>query len=133
MGLHTGESQERDGDYYGSNVNLAAWVMGLGYGGQVLLSEITASFIKKNLPPDCTLADLDEHRIKGFAAPKHIFQLCHPDLPNEFPPLKSLAVYKHNLPHQLSSFIGREKRTGRSETSHQGRSADDLTRSWRHG
>ena len=28
MGLHTGESQEREGDYSGPEVNLAAWAMG---------------------------------------------------------------------------------------------------------
>jgi predicted ATPase/class 3 adenylate cyclase len=109
MGLHTGNDQERDGDYYGSNVNLAARIMGLGYGGQILLSEVTAKLVKENLPPGCTLADLDEHRLKGIAATKRIFQLCHPDLAAEFPQLKSLAAFKHNLHHQLSTFIGREK------------------------
>jgi hypothetical protein len=39
----------------------------------------------------CTLADLDEHRLKGIAMPERIFQLCHPDLVKEFPPLSSLA------------------------------------------
>lgn len=109
MGLHTGESQQREGDYYGSDVNLAARVMGLGSGGQILLSEITATLARKNLPTDCKLADLDEHRLKGIAMPERIFQLCHPDLANEFPPLKSLAAFKHNLHRQLSTFIGREK------------------------
>ena len=30
MGLHTGESQERDGDYFGAEVNRTARVMGIG-------------------------------------------------------------------------------------------------------
>jgi predicted ATPase/class 3 adenylate cyclase len=109
IGLHTGKGQERDGDYYGSDVNLAARIMGVGYGGQILLSEITATLVKVNLPSGCTLADLDEHRLKGIAATKRIFQLCHPDLDVEFPPLKSLATFKHNLHRQPSTFIGREK------------------------
>ncbi|MEJ2600960.1 MAG: adenylate/guanylate cyclase domain-containing protein [Anaerolineales bacterium] len=109
MGLHTGKDQERDGDYYGSNVNLAARIMGLAYGGQILLSEVTATLVKVNLPSGCTLADLDEHRLKGIAATKRIFQLCHPDLAAEFPSLKSLATFKHNLHRQPSTFIGREK------------------------
>lgn len=109
MGLHTGESQERDGDYYGADVNLAARVMGIGYGGQILLSEITATLVKKHMPSECTLADLGEHRLKGITAPERIFQLCHPDLVAEFPPLKSLAIFKHNLHRRLSTFIGREK------------------------
>jgi len=107
MGLHTGISQERDGDYYGLDVNLAARIMGLGYGGQILLSEVTTKLVGRSLPPECTLADLGDHRLKGVAPVERIFQLCHPDLVANFPPLKSLAVFKHNLPRQPSSFIGR--------------------------
>lgn len=109
MGLHTGESQEREGDYYGLEVNLAARIMGLGYGGQVLLSEATAALVRKSLPPDSSLADLGEQRLKGIAPAVRIYQLCHPDLQVDFPPLKSLAVFKHNLPRQTSSFVGRQK------------------------
>lgn len=107
MGLHTGLSQEREGDFYGLQVNLAARIMGLGYGGQILLSEVTAKLVEKSLPPECTLTDLGEHRLKGIAPVERIFQLCHPDLVNDFPPLKSLSSFKHNLPRQASSFIGR--------------------------
>jgi predicted ATPase/class 3 adenylate cyclase len=109
MGLHTGESQFRDGDYYGAVVNLAASLTGLGFGGQVLLSGVAAALVKKTLPPEGLLADLGEHRLKGVSAPEQVFQLIHPDLEAEFPPLKSLGSFKHNLPRQLSSFIGRKK------------------------
>lgn len=109
MGLHTGESQERDGDYYGAEVNRAARVMGIGHGGQVLISEVTANLVRGAPPEDVTLTNLGQHRLKGLTAPEQIFQLCHPNLPAEFPPLTSLEAYKHNLPVQLTSFIGREK------------------------
>lgn len=109
MGLNTGQSEERDGDYYGVEVNLAARIMGLGHGGQILLSETTTNLVEKSLPEACTVADLGEHRLKGIAALERVFQLCHPDLAAEFPALKSLAIYKHNLPRQLTTFIGREK------------------------
>jgi predicted ATPase/class 3 adenylate cyclase len=107
MGLHTGVSQERSGDYYGLEVNLAARIMGLGHGGQILLSEVTTMLVESFLPPESTLADLGEHRLKGIAPLKRIFQLSHPDLPADFPPLNSLAAFKHNLPRQPASFIGR--------------------------
>ena len=55
------------------------------------------------------MSDLGEHRLKGLAAAEQIFQINHPALPSEFPPLKSLSAYKHNLPVQLSSFVGRQK------------------------
>ena len=108
MGLHTGETQERDGDYYGLDVNLAARIMGLAYGGQILLSEVTMQLAERSLPVECTCLDLGEHRLKGIASPVHLFQLCHPDLVGAFPPLKSLVAFKHNLPRQASSFIGRK-------------------------
>src|SRR4051794_38584551 len=37
MGLHIGEALERDGDYHGKEVNVAARLMALGHGGQVLV------------------------------------------------------------------------------------------------
>ena len=107
MGLHTGISQEREGDYFGLEVNLAARIMGLGHGGQILLSEATTRLVENSLLPYSNLTDLGEHRLKGIAPFERIFQLCHPDLVADFPPLKSLAAYKHNLPRQPSSFIGR--------------------------
>jgi adenylate cyclase len=42
VGMHTGPATERDGDYFGTTVNLAARVAGLAGGGQVLLTEATA-------------------------------------------------------------------------------------------
>jgi predicted ATPase/class 3 adenylate cyclase len=108
MGLHTGESQERDGDYYGPAVNRAARVMGIGHGGQILISEVTSMLIRDSLPQDASLLDLGQYRLKGLTAPEQIFQLYHPALQLDFPPLTSLETYKHNLPVQLTSFIGRE-------------------------
>jgi NB-ARC domain len=41
--------------------------------------------------------------------PERVAQLCHPDLRNEFPPLRTpKSVGTHNLPVQLTSFVGRE-------------------------
>ena len=38
--------------------------------------------------------------------------LCHPDLRNEFPPLRVRGVVaSHNLPAQLTSFVGRQAET----------------------
>jgi predicted ATPase/class 3 adenylate cyclase len=117
MGLHTGGSEERDGDYYGPEVNRAARIMSLAYGGQVLISEVTAKLIHHALPPQASLASLGAHRLKGLAAPEEIFQLYHPTLHDEFPILQSLELHKHNLPVQLTSFIGREHEL--TEINHQ--------------
>ena len=49
MGLLTGEAEVRAGDYYGPAVNRAARLMAAGYGGQILLSGITADLIRGQL------------------------------------------------------------------------------------
>jgi adenylate cyclase len=43
VGLHHGTAVERDGDYFGASVNLAARVSGLASGGDVLLTGQTAA------------------------------------------------------------------------------------------
>ncbi len=53
------------------------------------------------------LVDLGEHRLKDLARPEHVYQLIDADIPHEFPALRSLDAHPHNLPSQLSSFIGR--------------------------
>lgn len=42
IGLHTGDSLRRDGDYYGVAVNKAARIAGIAAGGEVVVSAVTA-------------------------------------------------------------------------------------------
>jgi predicted ATPase/class 3 adenylate cyclase len=111
MALHTGVAEERDGDYFGQPLNRVARLLAAGYGGQVLLSLATAELIRDSLPSGASLGDLGQHRLKDLGRPETVFQLGHPDLPADFPPLRSLdnPELKHNLPQQVTSFIGREK------------------------
>lgn len=53
IGLHVGQAIERDGDFFGRNVALAARVAGLARGGEVLVSGALAA----------TLADTDDVRL----------------------------------------------------------------------
>ncbi len=109
MGLHTGEATIADSRYVGLNVHRAARICAAGWGGQVLLSRATHDAVTHDLPPGTSLRDLGEHRLKDLQRPEEIFQLLHPDLPTDFPPLRSLGVLSNNLPHQVTSFIGRER------------------------
>jgi predicted ATPase/class 3 adenylate cyclase/tetratricopeptide (TPR) repeat protein len=109
MGLHAGEVVDRDGNLFGDPVNRCARIRGLAHGGQVLLSGTVKDLVETWLPEGTGLLDLGEHRMKDLTAPVRLYQVTHPDLPAEFPPLASLNRAKHNLPVQLSSFVGRER------------------------
>ncbi len=56
--------------------------------------------------PDVTL--LGWHRLGDLGPAEHVWQLRHPDLPAGFPPPRSLDAHPHNLPVQLTSFVGRD-------------------------
>ena len=109
MGLHTGHAVARDGDYIGPALNRVARIMAAGHGGQVLLSLSTQQAVRAALPPAAGLRDLGEQRLKDLIQPERVFQLVVADLPAVFPPLRSLEAFAHNLPLQLTSFIGRDR------------------------
>jgi predicted ATPase/class 3 adenylate cyclase len=108
MGLHAGEAQPRADDFYGPSVNRAARIMAAAHGGQVLLSGFVAELAGQRLPEGAGLRDLGEHRLKDLFQPEHIFQLVHPTLGSDFPPLATLSRRPNNLPTQTSEFLGRE-------------------------
>jgi predicted ATPase/class 3 adenylate cyclase len=109
MGVHTGEAELREGDYHGQSLNRTARIMAVGYGGQILLSGVTAELVREQLPANTTIKDLGEHRLKGLTNAEHLCQLVAPGLPVVFPALQSLTTLPNNLPLQLTSFIGRGK------------------------
>jgi predicted ATPase/class 3 adenylate cyclase/DNA-binding CsgD family transcriptional regulator len=109
IGVHTGEIQLRDeGNYAGPTINRTARLRELGHGGQTLLSGVTEDLVADRLPADAWLTDLGTHPLRDLPRPERVVQLCHPDLVNEFPPLRvSKAVVSQHLPVQLTSFVGR--------------------------
>ena len=109
MALHTGAAQSRDEDYFGPTLNRVARVLSTGYGGQILLSTVTYELVRDSLPAGASVKDLGEHALKDLLRPEHVYQLVIPNLPTEFPPLKSLERHPHNLPVQPTPFIGREQ------------------------
>ena len=109
MGLHTGSADQRDNDYFGPALNRVSRLLAAAHGGQVLLTLAAEELVRDHLPPSITLRDLGERRLRDLNRPERIFQLVAPDLPSEFPLLRSLDTFPNNLPVQLTSFIGREK------------------------
>ncbi len=115
MGIHTGvaelaEDAFMQGPYSGyATLALTQRVMSAAYGGQILLSQVTRDLVGEELPTGITLQDMGQHRFKDVLHPLHIYQAAAVDLHTHFPPLKTLASFPHNLPIQLTSFIGRER------------------------
>ena len=107
MGLHTGEPISKTDRYIGLDVHRAARIGAAGHGGQVLLSQAVAVLAAQDLPAGVSLRDLGTQRLKDLREPEHLMQAVHPDLPADFPPLRSLDVRPNNLPVQLTSFVGR--------------------------
>src|SRR5262245_30425507 len=102
IALHTGEARERGGDFYGPSLNRCARLLEIAHGGQVLLSASAASLVGEGL----SLVDLGQHRLRDLQQYERVWQLG--GLRGDFPPLRSLDAFAHNLPVQRSSFVGRD-------------------------
>jgi len=107
MGVHSGDTENRDGDYFGPAMNRTARIMSAGHGGQVLLSGVAAGLASGRLPRGAVLRDLGTHRLKDLTLPEHLYQLVLDDLESEFPPPITLDARPHNLPLQNTEFLGR--------------------------
>jgi class 3 adenylate cyclase len=109
IGLHTGEVQLRDeGKYMGPTINRAARLRELGHGGQTLLSGTTSDLVRGLLPEQAWLTDLGCYALRDLSRPERPAQLCHPDLHNCFPPLRTRRTkFFHRQPGQRTTFGGR--------------------------
>ncbi len=104
MGVHTGEVQERDGDYFGAPVNRTARLMGAAHGGQVVISALTAELIDDSASVE--LVDLGSVQLKGVVGPVHVFGATAPGMPWIDRPLVSAQTTAGNLPKPQTEIIG---------------------------
>src|SRR5271165_6385660 len=107
IGVHTGEIQLRDeGNYAGPTINRTARLRDLGHGGQTLLSGTTEDLVAERLPADAWLTDLGTHPLRDLPRPERVVQLCHPDLVNEFAPLRvSKPSVSEHLPSSSRTWV----------------------------
>lgn len=106
MGLHTGHAEPLGGEYASPEVHRAARVAAAAHGGQVLCSQATARHAAP-LGIDAELMDLGLHRLRGFDDRERLFQLVAPGLERQFPRPRTLDATPHNLPTQITTFVGR--------------------------
>ena len=116
MGIHTGAPIVVAQDYAGLDVHRAARICSAGHGGQALLSQPTRELLGHDLPAGVELRDLGEHRLKDLTEPQRLVQVVIPDLPAEFPPLRTLSSRRDDLPTPLTTFIGRRRELAQART-----------------
>ncbi|HUS66639.1 MAG TPA: adenylate/guanylate cyclase domain-containing protein, partial [Kofleriaceae bacterium] len=109
VAIHTGDASVRGGDYFGPTLNRVARLLQLAHGGQILLSGAATALAQGELPAGADLLDLGIHALRDLTRPEHVYQLAHPELPVAFPPLRSQAIVRNNLPASTTSFVGRER------------------------
>jgi predicted ATPase len=100
MGLHTGEVDERDGDYFGAAVNRAARLTAVANGGQIVCSSATAELLT-----GVELVDLGPHRLRDLSTPQRLYQIGR----GAFSPLRSVDTVPTNLPTVRTELIGRSE------------------------
>ncbi|MDG2113379.1 MAG: adenylate/guanylate cyclase domain-containing protein [Actinomycetota bacterium] len=103
VGLHAGEAQEREGDYFGQVVNTAARVMSAGHGGQILVSDVV-----RGLAGESPLIELGTAQLRGVPAMR-LWQVVTPGLQSVFPPLKAVMDRSDTLPRLGSTTVGRDQ------------------------
>jgi len=109
MALHAGIAEPRDGDYLAAPLNRLARLLDAVHGEQILLSSTVAGLAREALPEAATLEALGEYQLRDILQPEEIFQLCHPELRKDFPPLNTPGHLPHNLPTHPTPFLGRER------------------------
>jgi len=87
VGLHTGRPTLTEHGYVGVAVHAASRIMTSGHGGQLLLSEATVRALGEK-PRACELRELGAHRLRGLPD-EVLYQAVVPDLPRDFPPLRT--------------------------------------------
>jgi len=71
VGIHHGDAVYRDGDYFGSQVNLAHRIVNRALAGEVLVTDRVAATLEGR--PELRLEPIGEVSLKGFPVPTELF------------------------------------------------------------
>ena len=107
LGVHSGEAEPQSGDYFGPAVNRAARITDAANGGQILVAESSHRLVRGVPPAGTAFVPAGEHRLKDLGEPIGLYRLVGTGASDERE-LRTLERAPHNLPMQLSSFVGRE-------------------------
>lgn len=104
MGVHTGEAEERDGDYFGPTVNRAARIMGAAHGGQIVASVVTVGVVGNS--KESEFIDLGAVPLKGVIEPVQVFGVAGEGHEWIDTPLTTTQASAGNLPFLQTEFVG---------------------------
>jgi class 3 adenylate cyclase/DNA-binding CsgD family transcriptional regulator len=104
MALHTGDVELWGEHYFGIALFRCAGLLALCHAGQVLLSGATAELVSEALPQRASMRYLGDYRLTTLSKPQRVAQLLHPNLPAQFPVLRSVDCLTSNGP-----LTGRER------------------------
>jgi predicted ATPase/class 3 adenylate cyclase len=116
MAVHVGTAEKREGDFFGPAVNRVARLLTLGHGGQVLVTSSAAELVAAERENRHTLRHLGAHPLDDPLQPVGVYQVDVPDLPHDFPPLRTTENRPTNLPRQPTALIGRDAELERLRT-----------------
>ena len=108
MGLHTGESHERQGNYFGPALNRAARVMDAANGSQILVSSATREVAGGALGGSTKLLDLGVHELRDVIEPVRLYRVDDEAFASDPRPPRTGGVRAGNLPTESGVLLGRE-------------------------
>ena len=104
VGVHTGDAEPRDGDWYGPAVNRAARLRALADGHETLVSGVAAGLVADQLPDAVRLLYRGRRVLRGIERPEEVWELVAGDDPR----LPAHVVAKTSgLPLVMTRFVGR--------------------------
>jgi predicted ATPase/class 3 adenylate cyclase len=103
-GVHTGDAEPRDGDWYGPAVNRAARLRALAEKDQTLVSGVTAGLVADRIPPGVRLLYRGRRVLRGIERPEEVWELVAADDPRL---AGSTSASVGGLPVALTRFVGR--------------------------
>jgi predicted ATPase/class 3 adenylate cyclase len=114
IGAHTGEPAVGDEGYVGMDVVVAARICAAAHGDQIVVSRATRDLAGDEPIPGASYKPLGRHRLKDVPVSAQLFQLLAPDLPDDFPPLRTLSAT--SLPALHHRLVGRQDALARIES-----------------
>jgi predicted ATPase len=103
----TGQLESTSAINYLGQFERAIFIRSFAFGGQILCCLATHEIARLHLPDDTGFMDLGTISSNTDVRRERVFQVVHPGIRREFPPISTQDRVHHNLPARTDFFIGR--------------------------